>query len=970
MKRMTGKQMVARALAWLVAAVCVMTGLSACSEKDNPSDVSFGDELVGAWFAEADWFGTIEDVETPFTKTVQGYEFRADGTGTWHKVYVTAGYDILHSLTTDFHYFVSSDGWIRVKLDDTNGTPAEWNLTMQDGQLKLEDDTPDMNVTTEDDEPLLMLSPATRSQIDFTKGFLTEDLRFLANWENCETVRVNGLDNPVATPWNSESQSAIPYSVSKQVKRSQGWEMAFCSLNNTATPDIRYFGLYNKWTGTLRVFHYIINPTGYGNEIDYQVWMGRDQMSANEVPFYNSMEYGIPASHQPGTTLRDDVQLFGTSRQSHPFMTWVSPYRIYEQALISGWYCFDLDMSGYVPEGQQWRDVQDDVKLMIVPQFRNNQNITLMGSLIGDINGTQAPERIVQNGGGNMFSGVCGVLNMISGKASSSITTGNAYVSLMKNSESALGQFLNPIKYWGGFGCSITSTALNMMGKMLEDPVSYDTIPGKIDMKLNAQMDLAGTITNFVSANQPIFRVTLANIERSNGEKGHFGRGVWSLAEDPVVYVDKEDIMGDDGSDFLNLYYYSPNTYSNLGNNKDCKFRLVWFLDPASVKVNINRELFPDIKNVTVTTLCGIYTDRKYGYTSAYRKFMTLGNLPTFPLSENINKAITASTPRPKLVKVTADGLLNYEGADTYETKANATTIEIPGYERYAITAVEAVSHKPTDSVRVGMRAYGRVINEFDKKIMVSPQLFVPYGGNSFQDPVVPDLVVSVDVTFEACGSTFHFTKCFIPQIKLIGRQEAGEHYRRLLAFAAKSRAQEPTGTLANDGNTSVYSPDAHVLMGKTLHMLSLLSPSTGPVTVIRATEGHYDNASASNLFDNDASTPWYVKRADMQGDVWFVEFKYDRAFVPTSYVLRTRSQWGVDTRYPKSWKLMAKANSSDSQWTVLSSDRDNMSIKGYQESYQFKLSNVKDSYQYYRFEVSQNRGDDIMQLGDLEIYE
>jgi hypothetical protein len=349
---------------------------------------------------------------------------------------------------------------------------------------------------------------------------------------------------------------------------------------------------------------------------------------------------------------------------------------------------------------------------------------------------------------------------------------------------------------------------------------------------------------------------------------------------------------------------------------------------------------------------------------------MTLNNLPSFPLSNNTNQAITVNTQRPRLVKVTADGLLNYEGADTYETKANSTTVEIPGFKRYAVTAIDADTHKPVDSVRIGMRAYGRVINEFDKKIMVSPQLFVPFGGNSFQDPVVPDLVVSVSITFEACGSTFHFTKCFIPQVKLIDRQETGQQYRRLLAFAKKSRAQEPTGTLANDGNTPVYSPDAHVLMAKTLHMLSLVPTATGPVTVIRATEGHYDNASASNLFDNDPSTPWYVKQSDMLGDVWFVEFMYERPFTPTAYVLRTRSQWGVDTRYPKSWKLMAKANSSDSQWTVLASERNNMSIKGYEMSYQFKLSNVKDQYQYYRFEVSQNRNDNIMQLGDLEIYE
>ena len=965
------KRIAMRGLTGLLVALYIIIGASACSEKDNPTlFTSLQEQIVGMWYAENDWRGIIEDAETPFTKVAQAYEFNADGTGSWYKLYTNAGYDVLGKENCSFRYQVYANGTVTVALSDYNGIPSEWRLMMEDGSLKLTDDTPQTGVTTTEPEPQLTLAPATEAQTAFAKDLLSDDLRFLADWEHCSTVRVNGLENPVATPWESENQSSIPYSVSKQCKRSQGWEMAFCALNNTATPDIRYFGLYNKWTGTLRVFHYIVDATGYGNEIDYQVWMGTDRMAVNEAPYYNALEYGIPASHQPGTSLSEDVQLFGSSRQRHPFMTWVTPYRIYEQALISGWYCFDLDMSGYVPEGEQWRNVQDDVKLMIVPQFRSKQDITLIGSLTGNLSGTQSPERIIQTGGGNMFSGVCGVLDMISGKASSSISGSNAYASLMKNSQSALGQVLNPIKYWGGFGCSMASALLNFTGKMLEEPASYDTIPGKIDLKMDAQLDLSGTITNFVSANQPICRVTLTNITRTNGSDGHFGRGVWSLADDPVVYVDTQDIMGSDGTTFLNPYY--PNTYSNLGSEKDCQFRLVWFLDPTSVKVNINRDLFPDIKDVNVTTVCGIYPQRKMGYTSEYRKFMMLGDMPTFKLSTNANQAITETTQSPKLVRVTPSGLLNYEGADPYETSENSSTVELAGFERYAVTAIDARTHKPVDSVRIGMRSYGRVIKELDKTMMVTPQLFVPFGGLSSQDPVIPDLVVSVTVTFESNGSTYQYSKCFIPKVKLIKRTETLERYESLKAFADKAKAQQPTGTLANDGSTPVYSPDADKLMGKTLNMLSLVQSqaSVGQLTVTRATEGNYDNASAQNLFDGDPSTPWYVKRADMQGGLWFVEFKANSPISPKSYLLRTRSQRGVDGRYPKSWKLMAKASASDQNWIVIASAVNDMSITGYDESYRYSISNAG-PWQYFRYEVSANRGnEDVMQLGDFELFE
>ena len=565
-----------------------------------------------------------------------------------------------------------------------------------------------------------------------------------------------------------------------------------------------------------------MNPTGYGNEIDYQVWMGRDEMAKNEAPFYNSLEYGIPASHQPGSTLSKDVKLFGDSHQTQPFMTWVTPYRIYEQALISGWYCFDIDMSGFVPDGDQWRDVQDDIKLMIVPQFRNDQNITLRGSLIGDVSGTQAPERMVQTGGGNMFSGICGVLDMIGGTSTSALGSCNAYTSVMKSDASAIGQALNPVKYWGGLSCNVASVALNLLGDVLAEPETYDTIPGRIDMKLNAQIDLTGTISNFVSSDQPIYRATLANIDNANGQDGHFGRGIWSLAEDPVVYVDTLDMMGEKESNWFNKFYWAPNCYSNLDTQEDCKLRLVWFLDPTTVKVNINRDLFPDVANVTVTALCGTYTDRSYGYTDIYRKFLTLEDRPTYLLSHNDGLAITTQTTTPRMIKVSAEDLLNYEGADDYETTSNATTVVLPDFNQYVITG-EDDHGNPKDSVKADLRNYGRVISEFDKQMVVMPQIYLPAESFVVQDPIVPDLVVSVDVTFEACGSTFHFTKCFIPQIKLIDRDETLQHYKDMQTFVDNSRSQKPTGTLANDPGIPVYSPDAYLLWGKTMNMLKLV---------------------------------------------------------------------------------------------------------------------------------------------------
>ena len=182
----------------------------------------------------------------------------------------------------------------------------------------------------------------------FGDAYLGENMEFITNWENCDTVRVNGEVNPVATPWVDYSQSNIPYEIRKQCKKADGWEMAFCSLNNTATPKICFFALYNKWSGILRVFHYIADPTGYGNEMVYAVWMGGEH-SQNNAPYYNSLEYGIPSNHEMGTSLTLYADFIGglrgmTQTQSQSFMTWVTPSQYFAGGrLYAGWYGFAMD---------------------------------------------------------------------------------------------------------------------------------------------------------------------------------------------------------------------------------------------------------------------------------------------------------------------------------------------------------------------------------------------------------------------------------------------------------------------------------------------------------------------------------------------------------------------------------------------------------------------------------------------------
>ncbi len=634
-------------------------------------------------------------------------------------------------------------------------------------------------------------------------AYLGENMEFITNWENCDTVRVNGEVNPVATPWVDYSQSNIPYEIRKQCKKADGWEMAFCSLNNTATPKICFFALYNKWSGILRVFHYIADPTGYGNEMVYAVWMGGEH-SQNNAPYYNSLEYGIPSNHEMGTSLTPYADFIGglrgmTQTQSQSFMTWITPYQYFDGGgLYAGWYSFDIDMTGYIPSGTQWRDVDDGIKLTIAPVISEHQDITLRGSLVGDIHGTFENPQMVTHGGGNAMSGICGILNQITESATSSIASGANYAIAMKYA-TGLSEYLNPIKYYGGFACSIASCLLDVVGE--DQPSSYENIPGKIDMKLDAQIDLSGTIYSYSSTDQAIFYVTLDNIESSNGDDGHLGRGLWSLADDPVVYIDKDDLIADYDHftimDNMDDSGYTASDFENYG------VRFMWFFDPSSIKVNINQALFNDVDKVNVTTTCGIYTGRKAGNSDVFRQFLTLDERPTFTLhSDTTTKIVRLGPDSSPTIRVASRDSLLITGNPEIETADNCEVVMQDG---------------------CNYRYYGYNADAANKTVMVDPQVYLAYNGSAIEMPKAPEFVVTVNVAFESNGNTMLYSKCFVPKIQVIDRATTLQKRDELQQYHDKCQSGQATGSVANASSIPVYSPDGDRLIKRTLVRLGLI---------------------------------------------------------------------------------------------------------------------------------------------------
>ena len=635
---------------------------------------------------------------------------------------------------------------------------------------------------------------------------------FITDWWTFKAIELQGFEHAQSAPWEVEGGVNIPEEMRLQVTPSQGWEMAFSYLNDNSLKGVRYFALYNKWSGQVRLYTYIEDPTSWGSDLLLNVYFGA--ATHNDMyPLYNLFEYGIPTCHVLDKSLSRQAKLVSAQRQT--FQTWLSPYN-HSSSLVPGWYCFEFDMSGYVPNGKDWlKRERNEPRFKFIAETNNNQSVSLKGSLKGDIKGTFEEPQVIQSGGANALSGIFSALgsglSTISGMATNSIAGCGQYAYLMSHGGSeGLGGYLNPIKYWGGFACSIAGGLFKGLSSLAEDEVSYDTVPGKIDLTLDATLALDGYITSATANNLAPLAVSPVGIYSANGEKGHVGKGVWSLAEDPVVYIDKDDIISTQRG-FNVLCTADGYSVSSFG---EYDARIVYAFDPTSVKLNINQDLFRDIQDVTVTTNIGVFPNLKYGNTDKYRDMLMMGSRPTFSLADGKTSGTVnlSGKSTPCVWQVGLDELADGE----YETKDNCTV----------------VTQKTADG-NGWQRFHGRLIDveNAGKQIIVDPQVYIPYStdGNGqctgIGYPTSPDFVVRVDVQFSALDDNgerkyFQFGKLYIPRVEIVDYEKMGEVYKRLKDYSAKCESNKAVNTLANNSAVPVRYPGGHKLIRKTLTLL------------------------------------------------------------------------------------------------------------------------------------------------------
>ena len=823
-----------KAVTALFVATVMTMGLAACSDDDSTSSTSgpggqLASDLVGTWLSSYSQKGSLSTGKggtVDYIKAVQAMTFNSDGTGIcWKFLCDMTGEPVSlfggegDAINGRFHYSVGADSTITIIRDGdgNNANPKTWTLRAGKDGLDGTDGTTTYQLHSANAE---WQAYVTGLEEEYRSGGNAENFndQFLTDWQNCKMVYIEGIAAKQYTPWAGTANNDIADAIRFDVQKEAGWEMAFCVLNDPNSINTRFFALYNRFTGTLRVFSYVLDAgsQGYGDEIGYMFQADGDK-AMPRYPLYNSMEYAIPICHdyKNPDTFDAGMALSTNGTNYMPFETMLSAYTRKTEAsgVSSGWHCTDFDFSGYTEKGIHWTDnaMDEGTLLSVSPYSQKTSNVLLTGSIIGEMKGEFSdPKYKTKTTGCPALSAISGIVGAISGTYGNLFNSTNQAYSLFSNADKLRGNSSGILSdntisalFCGGGILSIASCGLKIADQFWgEHKEQVEVSPGTISMTLDAKVDLNGTIKEWSSVNDAGVRVTPNLLKATNKSNGPvwMGSGCFGLAKDPVICVAQNDLLSVSKS--ISITKKGDN-YTAPSFAKD-SVRLISFLDPRTVELCLNTDLYHDIKDLIVTINYGVNTNRPAGNTDCYRNMLKLGKRPTFTLNPNSDGKITTTTAKTKLHVMTKDKVIKN---DLYcQAKLDSVKLD---YQQGTVLPI-----------------YGHYESFLGKRFVMDPQVFIPFNPEAQNTtvfaPVIPDFVVTVMVGFKCkeCPDGVVFSRLYIPEIKLIDHSALATYYTDLSAYAEKCVNKQPIGTLHNDQNVNVYNKIGDIMLAKTLDIL------------------------------------------------------------------------------------------------------------------------------------------------------
>ena len=837
-----------------LGALSLTTG---CSDKDDSASGNAWDagkiagDIVGTWYGE-------EEADDVFTipsgkyagkkiyanKEVQAFQFNADGTGMCYKFLCNvAGEPIdlfggrLDTENGRFTYTTNADSTITLtRIGNGNAkNPKVWQAVLTKEGLKAKYGTQQFQmadpldfekahlITWEDKLRARYIQQMAETRADDSQTTKIDtvwfyedewyDNSFLTDWWHQRDMELSGIGT-VHTPWGDENTNDafdIPDAQRYYNSPSNGWEMCFCKFNDSKSQKIHYFGLYNKWTGTLRVFFYANENENndYGDELIFQF-----QSSSNDqlkTPMYHTMTYGIPANHKLGENLLENFDLTGSSGSSCSGWQWhSSPYSTSSssQGVVGGWHVVDFDMSAWSPYADDWATSAGDNTLFTLrPRSRTTSDLTLTGSLTGSVEGTATTysEETRTSSSCSEFSDFYNVFsNCVSTLKQVGAQVGSGNGGWMNASKDKTGGAGKEPTAWGEFcgsycyfcaGLSLVDGIFGMIDDSLQETETYvDSTMTNISMTVDGTIDLSGEVQSWGSVRDGGVDVKYNLMQKSN-EDCTIGSGLWSLNDDPVIYICKEDLLST--QEHYNIGASSSGL--TLSDFDETETRLVWFLDPSSIKININDDVYHNPRNVWMYVGAGIKSDQDLGHTDCYRDLLCLDDRPTFKISKSTSGTVKLSnSSNPRLTVLDPE---DYKAEFNEAIQDDFTT--------------ESVDDSRTFNVTGPMKDF----NGFH--VMLFPEIYVPYNGSTIDAVEAPDLYVFMEIVFDCDeGEGVDLVKHFIPKIELCTRSEMSSKYDEIKEYVDKASNSEAVNTLNYPENVNVYDIAAPTMFKPMLYVM------------------------------------------------------------------------------------------------------------------------------------------------------
>ena len=612
----------------------------------------------------------------------------------------------------------------------------------------------------------------------------------------------------VALPWAHDllPQQHLPEkTLMEMMAFKEDWSLVFNLTGILSRPDYHYFGLYNRYSGKLRIFYYITQENMPASDANDHMWVAAFDNSLAE---HLSAQFALPYNVTPTdkykslanvvmTTARTDSWKQGTTGKVIPAV---------------GWWAFDVDMSTMRPHNFFAKDLTKSLQVSL--KLFNQDNVWLdsimQGSLDGKLDGKMNLEALEKTFSSLSSGGKAGaVFGDIFGSASG----------LMMNTyflRACTGGLETP---GGAVTCAI-GCALSLTGKLLDDfardenPPTLDENFGKFDADINldlqATMTTSGVISGERSTTVPNAEMSSGYIKQkdADGKDTFIGSGVCNIDYTPVIYVVKDAYwyerhakvfskskafnLDDDDTKPVNSYYIA----------KDASLpalRLISFLDPTSIGgIRLNTALYPEgLENVNVNISYGVFPGSNPGYTNAFRRAIGLEELPYWTLCTQSNFSTQDNTefktfkyPRTSDIfkDISTDDAVF---ADVVATRLSSQlingNIERRYYGQSAYYTRELATPEEVDNVQY----------------VSDPEIFVPFSieKKCLYDPIVPDFVVTVQITANVSTGEGYFitnTLRFVPKIVLISYNDIDR-----IASEANSRRTSMTGP---EGVTVNYS--------------------------------------------------------------------------------------------------------------------------------------------------------------------